>query len=201
MKTRRGPAGTHRAFSLIELLIALAISAALLVATLFALQTSFIAYQVTSDQASTHAVGRLVVHRVMAMVRSGRDFRPFPSNVRDRYVSSDYLEFYHPDTGQVITITWDQITGQLRYAIDGEYEAVLLEGVIPRTDEDGVPVRPFLLEWEPGRRAYRVTIDLTIIPDDRISTDADGFLNDANPGDGMKPIRLIASAMPRSALF
>ena len=63
----------RRGFSLVELLIALAISAALLVATLFALQTSFMAYQVTADQASTHAVGRLVVHRVMAMIRAGID--------------------------------------------------------------------------------------------------------------------------------
>ena len=192
----------RRGFSLVELLIALAISAALLVATLFALQTSFMAYQVTADQASTHAVGRLVVHRVMAMIRAGQDFRPFPPDIREKYVKSDYIEFYHPDTGQVITISWDQVTGQLLYAIEGNYETVLLEGVIARTDEQGELVHPFLLEWEPGRRAYRVTIDLMIIPDDRISTSADDYIDDENAGgDGMKPIRLIASAMPRSALF
>ena len=51
---------TKRAFSLVEMLIALAIGAVLLVATLAALQVSFDSYRVNSDQASTHAVGRMV---------------------------------------------------------------------------------------------------------------------------------------------
>ena len=199
-RTRR----PRRAFSLVEMLIALAISAALLVATLFALQTSFFAYQVTADQASTHAVGRLVVHRMMAMTRAGQDFRPLPDDVRERYVASDYVEFYHPDTGQLVTITWDRNSGQLLYAIDGGFNTVLLEGVIARTDESGAVVQPFLLEWEPGRRAYRVTIDLMIIPDDSISTSADRYV-DEDPGNSnqtsTRPIRLVASAMPRSAMF
>ncbi|MCH2145556.1 MAG: prepilin-type N-terminal cleavage/methylation domain-containing protein [Phycisphaerales bacterium] len=202
--TRKKPSiRTRRAFSLVEMLIALAISSALLVATLFALQTSFFAYQVTADQASTHAVGRLVIHRMMAMIRAGQDFRPFPSDIRERYVASDYLEFYHPDTGQVVTITWDRNSGQLLYSIDGGYNTVLLEGVIARTDENGALVQPFLLEWEPGRRVHRVTIDLMIIPDDSVSTSADGYLDEsANGGQSTtQPIRLVASAMPRSAMF
>lgn len=186
------------------MLIALAISAALLVATLFALQTSFLAYQVTADQASTHAVGRLVVHRLIAMIHTGQDFRPFPDDIRDHFVASDFIEFYHPDTGQVITITWNRNTGQLLYAIDGGYGNVLLDGVVARTDQNGAIVHPFLLEWEPGRRVYRVTIDLMIIPDDTISTAADRYMPD-DPGDltdgAVRPIRLIASAMPRSAMF
>ena len=84
-KERTGRQTLFRGFSLVEMLIALAISAALLVATLVALQTSFRAYQVTTDQASTHAVGRLVVHRMTAMIRSGQDFRPLPSDIRDRF--------------------------------------------------------------------------------------------------------------------
>ena len=53
-----------RGFSLVEMLIALSISAMLLAATLVALQASFRAYQTTTDQAATHAVGRMVVHRI-----------------------------------------------------------------------------------------------------------------------------------------
>lgn len=204
MRNRPRIRRTVRAFSLVEMLIALAISAALLVATLFALQTSFMAYQVTADQASTHAVGRLVMHRMLAMIHSGQDFRPFPDDIRDQYIASDFIEFYHPDTGQVVTITWDRNTGQLLYAIDGGYNTVLLDGVVARTDTDGSIVHPFLLEWEPGRRVYRVTIDLMIIPDDSISTAADRYIAD-DPGnlqDGaVRPIRLVASAMPRSAMF
>ena len=65
-------------------------------------------------------------------------------------------------------------------------------------------VQPFLLEWEPGRRAYRVTIDLMIIPDDSISTSADRYVDEDlgnSPQTSMRPIRLVASAMPRSAMF
>ena len=196
---RRSP----RAFSLVEMLIALAISGALLAASLVALQTSFRAYQVTTDQASTHAVGRLVVHRMTAMIRSGQDFRPLPADVRDRFVSSDYIEFYHPDTGNLITINWDRLTGQLLYSIDNGTPVVLLEGVVARTEEDGTPILPFYLEWEPGRRVYRITIDLMVIPDDTISTPADGYVAQEQGSDVnvFKPIRLVGSAMPRSAMF
>lgn len=204
MTNRKSIRRARRGFSLVEMLIALGISAALLTATLFALQTSFFAYQVTADQASTHAVGRLVVHRMMAMIRAGQDFRPFPEDIRDQFVSSDYIEFYHPDTGQVITISWDRNSGQLLYSIDGGYGTVLLEGVVARTDADGFVINPFLLEWEPGRRVYRVTIDLMVIPDDSISTSADNYVRENSDGSGTnttRPIRLVASAMPRSAMF
>ena len=191
-------------FSLVELLIALAISAILLAATLAALQVSFRAYQTTSDQAATHAVGRMVVHRMTSMIRSGQEFRPLPDEIRDTTVSSDFIEFYHPDTGNLITIEWDRATGKLNYTLDNGYPVVLLEGIVARTDEDGQVIQPFLLEWEPGRRVYRVTIDLMIIPDDTISTSADRYAAESTT-DGVsteiKPIRLVASAMPRSAMF
>ena len=192
-----------RAFSLVEMLIALAISGALLAATLVALQTSFRAYQVTTDQASTHAVGRLVLHRMTAMIRSGQDFRPLPSDIRERFVSSDYIEFYHPDTGNLITVNWNSLTGQLLYSIDNGSPVVLLEGVVARTEEDGTPIMPFYLEWEPGRRVYRITIDLMVIPDDSISTSADAYIaqDPENVSSGFKPIRLVGSAMPRSPMF
>ena len=157
------------------MLIALAISAILLTATLAALQVSFRAYQTTTDQAATHAVGRMVVHRMTSMIRSGQDFRPLPDEIRDSTVSSDFIEFYHPDTGNLITIEWDRESGQLNYTIDNGYPVVLLEGIVARTDTDGSVIQPFILEWEPGRRVYRVTIDLMIIPDDTISTSADRY--------------------------
>lgn len=192
---------TKRAFSLIEMLIALAIGAVLLVATLAALQVSFDSYRVNSDQASTHAVGRMVVQRMTTMIRSGEAFRPLPADVRDRVVTSDFIEFYHPDTGNLITVSWDRITGRLEYRMDNGLPVTLLEGVVTRTDEAGRVVQPFRLEWEPGRRVYRVTIDLMIIPDDSISTAAGSNPPGPGAGTGIRPIRLVASAMPRSAMF
>ena len=195
---------SRRAFSLVEMLIALAISAILLAATLAALQVSFRAYQTTSDQAATHAIGRMVVHRMTSMIRSGQDFRPLPEEIRDTKVSSDFIEFYHPDTGNLITIEWDRESGQLNYTLDNGYPVVLLEGIVARTDVDGSVIQPFLLEWEPGRRVYRVTIDLMINPDDTISTSADRYAPQSTTegiSTEIKPIRLVASAMPRAAMY
>ena len=202
--SKRATHKSSRGFSLVEMLIALAISAILLTATLAALQVSFRAYQTTTDQAATHAVGRMVVHRMTSMIRSGQEFRPLPDEIRDTKVSSDFIEFYHPDTGNLITIEWDRQTGQLNYTLDNGYPVVLLEGIVARTDEEGSVIQPFLLEWEPGRRVYRVTIDLMIIPDDAISTSADRYAPESTTqgiSTEIKPIRLVASAMPRSAMY
>ena len=189
------------AFSLVEMLIALAISAVLLVATLAALQVSFDSYRVNSDQASTHAIGRMVVQRMTTMIRSGESFRPLPLDVRDRVVTSDFIEFYHPDTDNLITVTWNRTASRLEYRMDNGVPVTLLEGVVARMDEEGRVVQPFRLEWEPGRRVYRVTIDLMIIPDDSISTPAGSEPPGPVAGIGIRPIRLVASAMPRSAMF
>ena len=54
----------RKAFSIIEMLIALSITATLLTATLTALDTSFRAYKVTTEGASTNVVARLMMARI-----------------------------------------------------------------------------------------------------------------------------------------
>jgi len=85
----------RRGFNLIEMLIALAITAALLSATMVALDASFMAYQTTTEVASTHTISRLVMLRLMTLIRTGhgmpsgsaasglyrRRISPKPSNV------------------------------------------------------------------------------------------------------------------------
>src|SRR5690606_2285844 len=71
----------RRGFSLIEMLVALAITSALLSASLAALDTSFKSYQMTSQSASTHVVTRIVMHRMRSMIRVGTEFGPFPEDV------------------------------------------------------------------------------------------------------------------------
>jgi len=83
-------------FSLVEMLIALAITASLLTAMLVALDFSFKRYQSTSESASMHVVGRLVTHRILAQVRTGTTFGPAPVNVLDPLqnpVVTDNIEF------------------------------------------------------------------------------------------------------------
>src|SRR5690606_4327448 len=71
----------RRGFSLIEMLVALAITSALLSASLAALDTSFKSYQMTSQSSSTHVVTRIVMHRMLSMIRVGTEFGPFPEDV------------------------------------------------------------------------------------------------------------------------
>src|SRR4051812_47070289 len=68
-------------FSMVEMLIALTVSSLLLAACLVALDSSFKSYEMTTESASTHVVSRLVMHRVMAMIRQGQEFGPYPLGV------------------------------------------------------------------------------------------------------------------------
>src|SRR5688572_33145748 len=83
----------RRGFNLVELLIALAITSALLTAVLVALNASFMAYQATTEVASTHTIGRLTVHRVLAMIRTGTKFEPNPDNPVDTVFKSPWMSF------------------------------------------------------------------------------------------------------------
>ena len=182
---------THRArrgFNLVELLMALAISAALLSASMVALNACFIAYQSTTEEASTHTVARLVMHRVLTMVRTGVDFGPLPDDALDTVTSGDSIEFTN-NQAQVITITFDDNLHALLLSVDGGTPNVILRGV-QRTiaaDEEGVAA--FTMEWDQGTRLYRVTMDVTVVGDDNLTTKLDEGL--------VKPIRLVASSMPR----
>ncbi len=85
-----------RGLSLIEMLIALTISAALLTAALVALNAMFKGYKQTTESASTHVVSRIVMSRLQGMMRTGEDFGPVPAQILDSNLNplaSDYFEF------------------------------------------------------------------------------------------------------------
>ena len=185
MKQRRG-------FSLVEMLIALAISAALLVAGLSALVASFRAYQATTEQASTHVVGRVIMHRVLALIRNGVDFGPLPEDARERFVNSDEIIFVD-DGGREIAVRLDRATSQLLLSIDAGHEQLLLEGVRGPTDTQGAAVGAFSLEFSNGSRLVRASLDLTVDADDNASLTLEG--------DEVVPIRLIGSAAPRKLMW
>lgn len=193
----------RRGFNLIELLMALAITAALLTATLVALNASYIAYQQTTRSASTHTISRLAMDRMLTLIRTGEEFGPLPGNPNDSIQQSDVLEIVTmPDVNgnrQGITLEWieddealwvhlfDPGTGD----ITGSH--LLLEGVVAQYDEDGDRVMPFTLEFEYGRHLHRATIDLAVVPDDNLSLDIEG--------DHARVLRLVATAMPRMAAY
>jgi len=177
-----------RGFSLVEMLIALAISAALLVAVLSALVASFRAYQATTEQASTHVVGRVIMHRMMALVRNGVDFGPLPEDARDRYVVTDEFVFVDDD-GREIALRLDRAASALLMQVDDGSEQLLLEGVRGPVDGMGEAVGAFTLEFKNGTTLVRASFDLTVDADDNASV--------ALEGDEVVPIRLVGSTAPR----
>jgi prepilin-type N-terminal cleavage/methylation domain-containing protein len=200
------PSRRLRGFSLVELLIALAIVAALLTATLVALNASFMAYQATTEVASTHTIGRLTMHRMLSLIRTGDQFGPFPTTPLQSTVRSDFIEFMTPND-DVLTLVWKEDAdvangypeGNALYVVtsDGGVDTpyLLLEGVVAQYDDDTPPnrIKPFTMEFAKGRVLYRATIDLTIKPDDNMSVMMDG--------QNEQIIRLVASAMPRLSTF
>jgi prepilin-type N-terminal cleavage/methylation domain-containing protein len=188
MMHRRNTMRCARGFSLVEMLIALAISAALLVAVLSALVASFRAYQATTEQASTHVVGRVIMHRMMALVRNGVDFGPLPEDARDRYVVTDEFVFVDDD-GREIALRLDRAASALLMQVDDAAEQLLLEGVRGPVDSAGEAIGAFTLEFESGTTLVRASFDLTVDADDNASV--------ALEGDEVVPIRLVGSTAPR----
>ncbi|MCZ6836313.1 MAG: prepilin-type N-terminal cleavage/methylation domain-containing protein, partial [Planctomycetota bacterium] len=206
--TRINTTGLHastrtlrRGFNLVELLIALGITATLLTSTLVALDASFVAYQRTTEEASTHTIARLAMHRMLTLIRTGQEFGPFPANPTITTVESNFIDFVNVN-GQGMSLEWvenptaGRPVGEALYVVlfdvNGVEQAahLLLEGVVAQTDANGDPVPPFILDYELGRIVNRVRIDMMIVPDDNASLEIEG--------DRPQFIRLVASAMPRS---
>lgn len=195
----------RRGFSMVELLLALAIVSVVLTSALVALDASFRTYKATTDSASTHVVSRLLIHRITAMIRTGTEFGPFPEDVLNPAMNpmeSNFIEFLSrvdPSTGarEVTRI-------EFREALDGEPFGSLWFQLF-RFDASGSPVGSneehlllpnveqgvFTLEYRVGPRLERATIDLLIRPNDDLDAVSVEERVDT------RPIRLVGSATPR----
>lgn len=195
----------RRGFSIVELLLALAIVSVVLTSALVALDASFRTYKATTDSASTHVVSRLLIHRLTAMIRTGTEFGPFPADVLDPALNpmeSDFIEFVSFE---------DDATGdreitriEFREADDGEPFGTLWFRLF-RLDASGTPNGPeeeflllpnveqgiFTLQYDVGPRLERATIDLLIRPNDDLDAVSVEERIDT------EPIRLVGSATPR----
>lgn len=203
------PCSARRAFSVVEMLIALTISAMLLTATLSALDASYKQYKSTTESASTHVISRIVMHRLLAMIRTGVEFGPFPADVFDdaqNPVVSDFMEFR---SERDIADGIDRITrielrpapkagdpGELWYVLldsDPNNPSILVERPLIR----GVLGASFTLRYSRVNSLLDLaTIDLTIEPNDSQDLRL-GALGDPS---APQTIRLVASAAPRQSL-
>lgn len=178
----------RRGVSAVELLIGMAISVVLLTGLCAAIQASVDAYARSSADGVNRLTSRLLVERMALLVRTGVSFGPLPASATINELESDVLELTTP-TGQVVTITWNSVTETLEMDVDGTSSTVL-GGVTQSTG--GIPITPFLLQFENGTTLQRVTINLAVIPDAEHATAMD---------EGNETVRLTASVMPRAQLY
>jgi prepilin-type N-terminal cleavage/methylation domain-containing protein len=191
-----------RGFSIVEMLIAIAITASLLTATLAAFDASWRSYRYTTEAASSHVVSRIVVTRLLTLIRTGSEFGPFPDDVLDAAqnpLTSNSLEFVTEadraaGNGHITRV-------ERRAALDPDGPFELWYVVLDNTQDPPTIVeqRPllrnvseamFILEYEPGPRLVRATIDLTVNPNDDQAVAV-------KIGEATPTIRLVASAVPR----
>lgn len=193
----------RRGFSLVEMLVAMTITATLLTATLGALDASFKSYKMTTEGASTHVVSRIVMTRLMAMIRNGAEFGPYPVDVLDAAqnpVESNSIEFetFRDDDTGVVQITRIERRTATE-AGNGPYELWYIRKdydgeTLTRSEERPLLVKleeaKFTLEYDVGPRLLHATVDLTIKPDD---------IQDAAIAADIAPptIRMVSSVSPR----
>lgn len=176
-------------FTVVELLVGLAITAVLLTGLFGAIHVSVDAYSRSSADGVNRLTSRLLVERIAILVRTGTTFGPMPASATINEVQSDFLEITTP-SGQQITITWDSTTDTLEMDVDG-ISSTVLGGVTQSTG--GAPITPFLLQFENGTTLQRVTINLAVIPDVQHKTSMDD--------NSSETVRLTASVIPRAQLY
>ncbi|MFN0010578.1 MAG: prepilin-type N-terminal cleavage/methylation domain-containing protein [Phycisphaerales bacterium] len=217
------PPRPRRAFSLVELLIALTVSATLLTATMVALDVMFKRYSAISDSAGSHVVARTVMHRMLSMIRTGSDFGPFPADVLDtdqNPVTSTSMEFVSAQDTAAGTRTLARIERREATTLTLENVSTVQRGpfalwlVIETTTPagttiqerpliDGVTAVSFNLLYDVGPRLLRATIDLSIQPRSSQVGEYDATTRQYSERRMMQAdvsdqvVRLVASAGPR----
>ena len=202
MRTSLSPRRRH-AFSLVEVLVALAITASLLVATLVALDASFKGYKFITEGASNNVVARIVMQRTTALIRNGTNFGPYPDDVLDAAqnpVSSTYIEFETARNDSAGTYQMVRIERRAAAsAAAGPYEIWYLlknytNGSLTSSDErillGNVTNLNFTLEYDVGPKLMAATMDMTINPnglqDSMIASDI-----------ASNSVRMISTVQPR----
>lgn len=184
------------------MLISLAISAALLVATMVAVDTSFRAYADAAEQASTQAATRMVANRLLTLIRTSTAHGPLvpdagavpPVTLNGNIITSNFIELLAPNN-DILRIEYRAVDQELWLITTpagggADVPQPVLGGVINaqfiasrRMDNNGA----WVLE--------RGTMDLSVLPDDDATLAVEHRKSiEANQ---TTPIRVIASTNPR----
>ena len=183
----------RRGVGLVELLVALAISATLLTATAAAINASFTAYQVNQEQANLMQQGRVAMHRILTGIRTSKEHAPenpadaanFSAGVT---VTGTALAMFDNNDAEII-YRHDAANQQIIAEIDGTAR-VLARGVTA-----------FTIKMEPMRSAdsfkYGTGHDLLKRATVLISLRTNAATSQGSETTGDQTITLSASAVPR----
>ncbi len=184
-----------RGLSLVEMIIALAISAMLLTATMAALDASFKAYGSAAEQASSQAASRMIAHRLMTMIRTSTAHGPLepdaaatpPVTLAGNTITSHFIELLDAQ-GTLTRIEFDAATQQLVVTVTPASGIATSQPII-----GGVSACQFHLERREANDGTlilsRATMDLTVKPGEDATLSLENGEAEA--------IRVIVSTMPR----
>ncbi|MCY2950980.1 MAG: prepilin-type N-terminal cleavage/methylation domain-containing protein [Planctomycetota bacterium] len=121
------------AMGLVELMIALAISAVLLTATAIALNAATNAYAINQEQSVLLQQARVALHRIVTYIRTAKNHAPEDPTLAASFaagniVTGDSLAMFDDDSNQII-FRYDPAANHL-YAIINGQQHVLCHGVL-----------------------------------------------------------------------
>ena len=188
-------AAVRRGVGLAEMLVALAISAALLSAVAVAIDASFKAYKINQEHSDLTQRARLAVHRITTMIRQTESHAPATTALTAQFATGATVTdtgvsmMDNSDPPKAVTFKYEPANQRLVAVFDGRTHP-LCEGVVgfsvrlepmrsPRSIRTGG-------SWDLLRRA---TILITVRSNDSTALKGEGI--------GDQQVTISASAMPR----
>jgi len=184
-----------RGLSILELLLALAITAMLLTAAAAAIAASFRAYGDAVEQASTQVSVRMISQRLLGLIRTSTAHGPLeadsgatpPVTIDDQIITSNYIEVL--DTkGRVLRCEYRAEAEELWLILNPDETDEQAQPLISGVTNAQFMLRRWLNDdgiWE----LERCTIDVTVQPDEDTTL--------ALENGPAQAVRVVASTMPR----
>lgn len=124
---------SRRAFTLVEVLIAVTISATLLLATAAALKASVDSFSANQASADTLQRARITITRLAAQLRAGSDHLPITASKQASFIAgatvTDSGITFTDDLGQSLDYIYDADARTLRVVVDGGTPRILASHV------------------------------------------------------------------------
>jgi hypothetical protein len=190
---RRGT-GAKRGLGVVELLIALAISAAVLAAVALAVDMSFRAYSINQEQSDLMQRSRLAMYRLVTTIRTTGAHQPLSlpalADFKSGLVVTDTGISMLDANDRPVTYSFDPVTSQVVVTDSTGGKYVLLRGV-----------KRFQVKMEPMRSALSIrtggSYDLLMRATILLTIRTSGNSADVNEKVASQEVTLSTSVMPR----